>query len=680
MTPQSLTVSGFLPFAGEVSIDFTNNPYAMVTGSNGTGKSSLIIDGIVYSLYGESRQKPQWLINNACDRSDVSFQYRHRGDDCCIRRVTERDRTTKITFTVGEADLSERTTTATQAKIEQFLGFSKKLLLTTCIAGQEDAGLFSAMGPAEREKTLVQLLALEIWSDKRKRTTEWLAAVKNDRERVKEIKEDITELENVLLSLYTQRDDLKPIIQDYQEKHNKISYEESHFIHGAALYDEAARVRDHIQEIQEKMDELQRWVESMRKIGTPSEIEEKINMLSANIRDTQSQLKRCENEERIAHERYTKAKEFESYLHAYQEHDINAGVLERVPCVGMDIHDSCELLDHAKQSANILFVLLEKHGKNNLEELVEESKEEVQKAKDYQERVLIVHQDTDNTLKNIWGDRSQLNREYETANKKQEVQKHILQYKKELEDLLNRLKDLPEGEMKGLHAITNEKNELQSLLDTHRKDLAEIEGEIKWREGKILQCENTLNEMDAAIQEWSFYEALQEAYKNIPTSLLYDTVPLIEEYANEILRSITADHQVNLRVHKETKVGSHTRALDLVSVSPRGSLPFDALSGSERFRQSLALRIALSRVIAETYESPMNFFIMDEGFGCLDQVNTSIIKDTLRGVAKRFEMFYVISHVEDLKDTFDTEVVISRESPQLSIVEHDTLNEVVLDR
>lgn len=680
MTPQILKVTGFLPFLEEVNINFIANPHAVVSGPNGVGKSSLIIDGIVYSLFGEARQKSKGLINSNVEQSFTEFQFSHKGNECVIQRYATIGKTSQINFKIGEIDATERTLTDTQARINEFLGFSKKLLLTTCIASQEESGIFSAMGPLEREQILTTLLDLDIWTNKKVIASRWLSSAKHNTERVKEIERDNEQLEREIINLQEKKDELAPLLVQLEAKYDAARQAEIQFIQTAAKYDETVECLDRIEAINKKIINNQKWFDSLCDVCSLEQAQEQETALDKDLKEVQINLEEIKIQlEKINKER-TEAKEFESYLQAYQKHEISAGILEKVPCVGLDIHNTCELLQLSYQSSNLLMVLLEKHNKTSLTDLVEEAKNKTINTEEQYKKWDQMRIDIENYIKHAFDKQKDVQRDLNLAQERIERLELQAEWSEEVRVLEERLTRLPKGEMKGLHLLTEEKNRLQNELDRTRIFLTKAEGEIGWREERVKKLSEEFEGMNEVLQEVHYYETLQSAYKEIPTSLLYETVPIIEMYANEILERISPDIHVMIRIHKENKEGKGIRSVDLLSISPQGSLPFENLSGSEKFRESLALRIALSRVIAETYKSPMNFFIIDEGFGCLDQVNVSIVKNTLKELANMFKMFYIISHVEELRDTFETEVLISRTNPQVTLFKHDLLSTVMLDQ
>src|SRR5262249_8377123 len=80
--------------------------------------------------------------------------------------------------------------------------------------------------------------------------------------------------------------------------------------------------------------------------------------------------------------------------------------------------------------------------------------------------------------------------------------------------------------------------------------------------------------------------------------------------------------------------------------------------GSAKFRQSLALRVAIARYNKERNQAQVDFFVVDEGFGSLDDENVVKTKMALKELASSFDLFLIITHVSELMDTFDNKILI----------------------
>jgi exonuclease SbcC len=83
-------------------------------------------------------------------------------------------------------------------------------------------------------------------------------------------------------------------------------------------------------------------------------------------------------------------------------------------------------------------------------------------------------------------------------------------------------------------------------------------------------------------------------------------------------------------------------------------------SGGEAFRINLALRVALSRMLAHRAGAPLQTLILDEGFGTQDPRGREAISDSLTAIADDFALVLVITHVEELKDAFPTRIEVTK--------------------
>lgn len=100
MTPLTLTMQAFGPFASSETIDFTalgRSPLFLINGPTGAGKSS-ILDAICFALYGQTTGNERDPAQMRCDQADdsllteVSLDFRLRGVDYRVRRVPQQER------------------------------------------------------------------------------------------------------------------------------------------------------------------------------------------------------------------------------------------------------------------------------------------------------------------------------------------------------------------------------------------------------------------------------------------------------------------------------------------------------------------------------------------------------------------------------------------------------------
>ena len=77
------------------------------------------------------------------------------------------------------------------------------------------------------------------------------------------------------------------------------------------------------------------------------------------------------------------------------------------------------------------------------------------------------------------------------------------------------------------------------------------------------------------------------------------------------------------------------------------------ISGGEEDVVNLALRLAISQMIAERAGQPLSLLVLDEIFGSLDDERRASVLDLLRALSDRFPQVVLITHVEGMRDAFD---------------------------
>ena len=189
MIPIKLNLSGFLSYREPVEIDFTQFNLACISGSNGSGKSSLL-DAITWSLFGQARARDDAVINLKSETAEVSLVFHYEGNQYRVTRAKTRDKTTVLEFHILGADgkwkpLTERTMRGTEARISEILRLDYETFVNASFFLQGKADQFTQQRPADRKRILSTILGLEIWEEYRKATFE----------RRKEIEQEITALD-----------------------------------------------------------------------------------------------------------------------------------------------------------------------------------------------------------------------------------------------------------------------------------------------------------------------------------------------------------------------------------------------------------------------------------------------------------------------------------------------------
>ena len=73
---------------------------------------------------------------------------------------------------------------------------------------------------------------------------------------------------------------------------------------------------------------------------------------------------------------------------------------------------------------------------------------------------------------------------------------------------------------------------------------------------------------------------------------------------------------------------------------------------------AIAMRLAVSQMIAERAGHPLSLLILDEPFGSQDQVRQANMVGLIRRLSDTFSQVLVISHVEEIKDSVDSTITV----------------------
>jgi exonuclease SbcC len=75
-------------------------------------------------------------------------------------------------------------------------------------------------------------------------------------------------------------------------------------------------------------------------------------------------------------------------------------------------------------------------------------------------------------------------------------------------------------------------------------------------------------------------------------------------------------------------------------------------SGGEAFRINFAIRVALSKLLANRAGARLQTLFTDEGFGTQDVQGRERLVEAVQSIQDEFELIVVITHIEELKDAF----------------------------
>ena len=195
----------------------------------------------------------------------------------------------------------------------------------------------------------------------------------------------------------------------------------------------------------------------------------------------------------------------------------------------------------------------------------------------------------------------------------------------------------------------------KTSLETQLKKLESIEQQISEKDAKIIVLRTDLD----------LYRELNVAFgrQGVQALLIESVLPQIEDEANRLLSRMPEGHMtLKLEAQRELKSrkGDFAEALDITISDHLGPRDYELFSGGEAFRINIALRIALSKVLARRSGAPLSTLFIDEGFGTQDASGRERILDVLRAIENDFQQIIVITHLDELKEAFPVRIQVEK--------------------
>jgi exonuclease SbcC len=248
-------------------------------------------------------------------------------------------------------------------------------------------------------------------------------------------------------------------------------------------------------------------------------------------------------------------------------------------------------------------------------------------------------------------------------NNKADREKEIGIFKEERENL----RFDPE-KINALNKDIEEKSKVLKELRSKIYDIQSKYGAVSEKIKRIKTLENEFRgrkkEIKSIISEKSVYDELAVAFgkKGIQAMIIEAAVPEIEEEANKLLSKMTdGKMQVRFLTQKEKKTdGELIETLDIMVEDETGVKSYEMFSGGEAYRINFAIRIALSKLLANRAGAKLQFLVVDEGFGTQDDVGRENLIEAINSISSDFKKILVITHIQELKDAFPIRIEVSK--------------------
>ncbi len=146
--------------------------------------------------------------------------------------------------------------------------------------------------------------------------------------------------------------------------------------------------------------------------------------------------------------------------------------------------------------------------------------------------------------------------------------------------------------------------------------------------------------------------------------LIEQALPAIQDSTNRLLDRLTGgEMRVTFSTQRQLKSrDALAETLDIHITDNAGERPYEMYSGGEAFRVNFAIRIALSRLLAQRAGARLQTLVIDEGFGSQDPEGRQRLIEAINSIRPDFAKILVITHIDELKDAFPVRIEVTKEA------------------
>jgi exonuclease SbcC len=112
--------------------------------------------------------------------------------------------------------------------------------------------------------------------------------------------------------------------------------------------------------------------------------------------------------------------------------------------------------------------------------------------------------------------------------------------------------------------------------------------------------------------------------------------------------------------YKDKRRDDLRETLEIQISDTAGIRNYEMYSGGEAFRVNFAIRLALSKILAQRKGARLQTLVIDEGFGSQDTQGRQRLIEAINLVKHDFAKILVITHLDELKDAFPTRIEVEK--------------------
>jgi len=656
----SINLKNYRKYADE-RVDFPDGLVGIL-GPNGSGKSSLM-EAVGWALFGnaaartaqEEIKRQGALPGEICE---AVLELELGGTTYQIVRETRGKDASSDAAVYTQKELLARGARSTLEYVNKMLGMDREAFFTSFFAKQKELNTLSELTPAERKTSIIKMLGINrvdnaidlLKKDLRDLTVKvnTLRMALQDPKKLKEQKlkekKRITGAKEILASRETQE-------KKSQEKFLELK---------KTLESQEKKKEEHNSLSQQYKVALEGMKEKKQSLKTDEEEFQIFKFLKNELRQKpQTNLTATERELTSLREKKIHLQSKISYLR--NERDKLIKNRENVDQLGKK--SSCPTclrplgtdIDKIRDHFNAEIIAREQKIDGLRKEVAGFKKKEEQKEKELvslrreQERLLKI----ETQVKHLEKIEVHIEKTKKELAEKAKAIAVIKEEGKALKFSLEKFKETKkncESAQEGYHQATNRAKDALHEVKLIEMNLQRLEREVKEYRQKKREIEELSGDQENL-------ERLQEILGLFRKNLIGRIRPVLSEKAASLLAELTDSKYAELELTEDYEVLLYDQGQ---------KFPLERFSGGEKDLVNLCLRLAISELMTETSRSDFGFIVLDEIFGSQDPLRKTNIMQALAKLSSRFRQIFLITHVEEVKDSMEYVVSVSEDESGVS--------------
>jgi exonuclease SbcC len=272
-----------------------------------------------------------------------------------------------------------------------------------------------------------------------------------------------------------------------------------------------------------------------------------------------------------------------------------------------------------------------------------------------------------------------------TGSNKEEAVAHLTSEQKTLQEMLDKGIATLNKNAEAYNSVNTvikqadlEINKLKNQQTELKLSIKESEGLLKRIQEKRVIADKNQKDIETKEKEFLKFQSIIDLFtplkdvfgKNgIPVYIIDKVLPEVELIANDILEKLTnGKFSVVINTQKESgnKISETFEIKILNQGKPRG---YKLYSGGQRFVIDLALRMALSVILARRKNFTIETLIIDEGFSALDLRNRQLVIFAINELYKKFNLkkLILMTHCEEISENIERIIKVEMTNGESSV-------------